>query len=195
MVKTCTRCKESRPLEQFSVRQASPDGLAYVCRSCDRINKRTRYLNNPSPAIARATKWRLANPERRKEIRQASQKRRYEAGRATRDAARVERADISRFRNRVRKLADQGWAKAKCLGVTRERVQYLNVIQRCGWMCYLCYEAVDEASIGFDHIVPMSRGGAHVESNIAVAHRSCNIRKSAKLIGEFREWQRKRKAA
>lgn len=33
-----------------------------------------------------------------------------------------------------------------------------------------------------DHKVPLSRGGAHVESNCALAHRICNIRKGSDLL-------------
>ncbi|MFB4265301.1 HNH endonuclease [Nonomuraea sp. GTA35] len=37
-----------------------------------------------------------------------------------------------------------------------------------------------------DHVVPLSRGGAHSEENILPACDTCNVRKSDRLIVEWR---------
>lgn len=67
--------------------------------------------------------------------------------------------------------------------------------RKCG-VCYLCggdcdfsdYETRENGVFvagnnypSIDHIVPLSRGGAHTWSNVELAHRICNTRKGAKV--------------
>lgn len=50
-------------------------------------------------------------------------------------------------------------------------------------VCAICLVPFgDGARIELDHIVPVSRGGADIASNVAPAHRLCNARKHAKLL-------------
>lgn len=65
-----------------------------------------------------------------------------------------------------------------------ERVVLADIAARDGWTCHLCHEAVDPAltypspqSASQDHVVPLSRGGAHDPENVKLAHLSCNVRK------------------
>lgn len=63
------------------------------------------------------------------------------------------------------------------------------VMKRDGGVCKLCGKPVDTADrrgngAGYnyptiDHIVPLSRGGGHVMSNVQLAHMICNSRKGA----------------
>ena len=71
---------------------------------------------------------------------------------------------------------------------TAEPVIPADVFARDGWTCGLCGEPVDAdlpyphpMSKSLDHVLPLSRGGAHVESNVQLAHLSCNIRKGARV--------------
>lgn len=42
----CSTCREYFPMtnQYFSVRSASPDGLAYSCKECERVTSRKSYL-------------------------------------------------------------------------------------------------------------------------------------------------------
>ncbi|WP_159107502.1 HNH endonuclease [Streptomyces rubrogriseus] len=60
----------------------------------------------------------------------------------------------------------------------------LDIHVRDGWTCQLCHEPIDRAiawphpkSPSIDHIVPLSRGGAHALSNVQSAHLGCNSSK------------------
>lgn len=59
-----------------------------------------------------------------------------------------------------------------------------DVIERDGTDCSLCGEVVDMSvawpdplSKSIDHVVPLSKGGAHELSNCRLAHLGCNVRK------------------
>lgn len=61
-----------------------------------------------------------------------------------------------------------------------------DVFERDGWVCGLCSEPVDRGvsypdplSASLDHVVPLSRGGAHSFENVQLAHLVCNVRKGA----------------
>jgi len=67
-----------------------------------------------------------------------------------------------------------------------ERLFRSEIADRDGWRCHLCRRPVnrrrhypDPLSASLDHLVPLSAGGEHVESNVALAHLRCNIRRSA----------------
>ena len=51
--------------------------------------------------------------------------------------------------------------------------------------CYLCGEMVPLGSRHVDHISPLSRGGEHRPSNLAVACATCNLKKNDKLPEEM----------
>jgi len=51
-MKTCTVCKQSKPLDSFYRRESSPDGKATQCKDCDNEKRK---------------KWRKDNPERNQE--------------------------------------------------------------------------------------------------------------------------------
>lgn len=51
-------------------------------------------------------------------------------------------------------------------------------------VCFYCDTGCDE---GFhvDHFIPLSKGGAHVLTNLRIACASCNLKKNAKMPDEF----------
>ncbi len=58
-----------------------------------------------------------------------------------------------------------------------------RLLARQSGICFLCEEPIDAVlqrdSIEIDHIVPVASGGKDEENNFALAHESCNRRKSA----------------
>lgn len=60
-------------------------------------------------------------------------------------------------------------------------VDYAAVAARSAGVCGICGLVIEAGtSIHFDHIIPISRGGAHASENLQVAHARCNLRKGAK---------------
>lgn len=77
-------------------------------------------------------------------------------------------------------------ARAEKWGVPWEPIDRAAVFARDGWKCHLCGELVDRLALfpdpdspSLDHVVPMSRGGGHLWSNVATSHLGCNVRKGA----------------
>lgn len=90
-----------------------------------------------------------------------------------------------RIRRRVsaRRRATDANAKrrARRLGCkVIEDVRVDEVRNRDAETCYLCGEWVSVHEQSLDHVIPLSRGGAHAYSNIKLAHKVCNSRKGVK---------------
>lgn len=74
---------------------------------------------------------------------------------------------------------------------TGEPVILADIAERDRWRCQLCKRAVsrkrrwpDPLSPSMDHIVPLTRGGAHDPSNVQLAHLRCNVSKGNRGGGE-----------
>lgn len=51
--------------------------------------------------------------------------------------------------------------------------------------CYLCGHELS-GDIHMDHVVPLSRGGAHSADNLRPTHAGCNLRKNDRLLSELK---------
>ncbi|MGW0780327.1 HNH endonuclease [Streptomyces sp. NPDC002913] len=74
-----------------------------------------------------------------------------------------------------------------------------DVHARDCWTCRLCWLPIepdtawpDPMSPSIDHVIPLSRGGAHSMANVQSAHLGCNSSKGDKLISEVIERLRSR---
>lgn len=60
-----------------------------------------------------------------------------------------------------------------------------EIYERDAWRCHLCKKKVDrrlrypnQRSASLDHLVPLADGGTHDPANLALAHLTCNQRRS-----------------
>lgn len=75
--------------------------------------------------------------------------------------------------------------------IRQSTIEYFSreqVFDRDEWTCHICAEAISPElkyphpmSASLDHVVPVSRGGAHTLENAAASHFRCNIRKSDRM--------------
>jgi predicted nucleic acid-binding Zn ribbon protein len=68
-----------------------------------------------------------------------------------------------------------------------------EIAERDGWRCHICHRKVkDRPYLGkpgdptIDHLVPLSAGGLHVRTNVALAHMLCNSRRNAAGTAQLR---------
>lgn len=116
------------------------------------------YAANPEAGKAKATAWAAANPERRREIRLASQRRRY-------------MLDPERKREVWRRRHAAIKRGVRVYGFTSEQVaERVAMWDGCCWVCSAPYEAID-------HVKPLAKGGPHMLANLRPICVACNTRK------------------
>ena len=62
---------------------------------------------------------------------------------------------------------------------------YHQAKEASGIRCYICGDLISTGEGQVDHIIPLSRGGPTVLSNLAIVHTRCNLRKKDKLPEEI----------
>lgn len=175
-MKKCSMCKETKPYDCFTHDYKRPDGYYIYCKDCRRSYERPRresaafklakkqydqkyYRRNQKKRNQQCAAWYASNPEHHKELREAwkaahpAQLREYDARRSA-------------------------WRK----GASTERVSYEAILERDGYHCHICGGDVLPDDVHFDHVIPLSKGGAHSEDNIRVSHSTCNLRKWTKIL-------------
>lgn len=90
-----------------------------------------------------------------------------------------------------RKCANRHWgnlrarqARSPLLEAYADR----EIFERDNWVCHLCgllidpsVSRMDPAGATIDHVLPIARGGVDSPENVKAAHRSCNLKKGAKI--------------
>jgi hypothetical protein len=76
--------------------------------------------------------------------------------------------------------------KALKLGSQVGRVNLRAILAEFGRVCHICGGNIGiDGDLHFDHVIPLSRGGAHAQENIRPAHKLCNLRKGTRLMSEL----------
>jgi 5-methylcytosine-specific restriction endonuclease McrA len=146
----------------------------------------------PEPRVARARpsgQGRLRNcahcgntyrPKRSRQKTFCSVECRNDAMRATKVSRRVNYNSPSRVSGKNPRR------RARKYGVEYQPVSKRTVFERDNWTCGICSKPIDQAlsyphqlSASLDHVVPLSRGGAHTYSNVRAAHLICNSLRGA----------------
>lgn len=78
--------------------------------------------------------------------------------------------------------------KAASTGVP---VRFGEIAERDEWVCGICDKPVDPKTLypdpmspSLDHVIPLTKGGAHDPSNVQLAHLVCNTAKGDRLDDE-----------
>lgn len=79
--------------------------------------------------------------------------------------------------------------RAKFYGVDYEPVKIMGIFAKHKWTCQICGCPTPESQRGtkcdnapeIDHIIPLSRGGSHTESNLQNTCRKCNREKGSTI--------------
>jgi len=159
----------------------------YVAANLEEVRAKQRIYaeTHREEDKASSAAYRAANPEKCRISKAAS----YQANRKKRLASVREY-----YRNHVGESA--AWAakrralKAGALvGATiAQRAEIKAIYKRAKEdpkvRCYLCGDLIKMGERQVDHIMPLSKGGTHRPSNLAVACASCNLKKHDKLPEE-----------
>jgi 5-methylcytosine-specific restriction endonuclease McrA len=72
------------------------------------------------------------------------------------------------------------------------KIDKLFVFELSDWICVLCHTKIDNSlripnpdAVTLEHLIPLSRGGKHIDTNVGPAHAHCNFEKSNLLMEEY----------
>jgi len=121
------------------------------------------YVANADLIKARSAAYRAANPEHSRDVTQAWQ-----------DAHPERMLEISRQQH--------GRRRARKHGAVVTKADYRAILAEFGMVCHICgLDILTRTDLHFDHVIPLSKGGAHSPANIRPSHASCNMRKGARI--------------
>jgi len=167
-MKTCSRCKVEKPLDEFSPDKRISSGLQSKCKKCFAEIVKIKRLENPeahrqsvklstqkhyAKKIARNNSYRKEHPEK---VRQWKKKDREE--------------------NKARILSDNAMRRSLIKGENTSEIKQLYALRDF----YKAMSLGDDFHV--DHIVPLSKNGLHVFENLRVIPAIDNLRKGASLV-------------
>lgn len=169
ITKTCTRCAQALAISKFSPVARGLHGVRSWCKSCSAAYRREHYLEVRDREILVATLYQQNHRQHARAWSKASRSRTIETRRNYRH----------RNREKVR-----GWnmrySARKRGASTDEIVDYATIYQRDKGICHICHNPAPKSRLHFDHVIPVSKGGAHTMGNIKVSHARCNLKKGSK---------------
>ena len=157
------RLSEQRAAKYAANREAvSAKHQAYRLAHLDqeRQFKRAYYLANREQILAKSTAYAKTRPAEK--LAAAVQKWR--------------KANPAEFREQCRRR------RASKMGAYVTKADYAGVLAEFGMVCHLCGDDIASmADLDFDHVIPLSKGGAHATANIRPSHSHYNRSKGASL--------------
>lgn len=185
--KACKECGRLKPLTEFHRCPTVKDGRKARCAECVNAASRKWRIENPDKQAAATLAWRERNGDRVAKVKAEWTRNNADKVRAGRVRnADSRRAALARWKaqNRDRVREYQRRRRASATSEAERLLDTESLWSECGGRCGICRQSIDRslawpdpASASIDHIVPLSKGGAHVQENVQWAHLLCNLRK------------------
>lgn len=153
---------------------------AYYQRNKDRLLVAFREWKERNREVHRASaaKWQAENPEKSHALKMAYKKRHPE---------RVQEANKRKTVNALASHAARQRVRNK--SVARPDSAVLEVYRLAAGvgilLCHWCGCETSKGNRHVDHIMPLSAGGGHLASNLAIACKPCNLKKGRMLPQHF----------
>jgi 5-methylcytosine-specific restriction endonuclease McrA len=173
--KLCSSCKKYVPLEEFSSRSVSPDGLAYSCKTCERATAKKSYNGKKQKKKAKE------RYEENKEVYNERAKQRYIENK---DEILAKQADWRKTKKGQKVMNEAGARRRERISAqtpggrdyTRQEIIDKDTVNGV-CICQICGKPIlnMEAELQIDHIVPIAAEGSDTKDNVRCAHKTCNI--------------------
>lgn len=190
-LKTCYLCRKQLERSEFFADRSRVDGLRPDCKECKRGKDRQWAAANRDKKRARQRRYVAANREKRLAANRAWAKENQDLVLDLQAKWRANNRDYYAewcARNPGKRQEYVRIRRAREVSAAVGAVDLAALWDASAGLCGICREALDPnrkhpdpLSRSVDHIVPLSRGGTHEQSNLQWAHLVCNIRKGAKL--------------
>jgi hypothetical protein len=171
--KRCYKCKRTLRRKTFSRSSNTKDGLSRCCVECSSSIAAGVFSN-------RRNRWAIESPYQNTELKTCA-----ECGlRLSRKmfSTNPSSADGLKFHCKACVASLSSSRRALKLGQHVEEVDRSVVFYASDGLCHLCGLPCDPTDWHLDHIIPLSKGGAHSFRNTAPAHPSCNVAKGARDV-------------
>ena len=204
MEKECSKCGVVKPLDEYSKDVRAKDGRFGACKECEKIRRAKWESENAERVKAVRHQYNLNNKDEIAAYNQKhykenheyhiQRKRRYNKEARDKILPKKQKYYIDNREQeliRGKRWAQENPEKACQKTMRREalkrknavgKVDYTEILKRDGYNCHICGGEVAKDDVHFDHIIPLSKGGAHSMDNIAVSHSRCNIVKGNKVV-------------
>lgn len=178
--KMCSKCKLSKPLEDFHRDARRADGRQTECKACRTVYSAAYRSANASHMREMTKVWASTHSARVREVRAAYRAAHSHAYRewATSHPLSVRQAQrrwAEANPQKVRELRHRRRVRLR-LGFV-EKVDTTELYERDGGRCGICGYKVELEAVSIDHIIPIAAGGAHSYSNTRITHLACNLKR------------------
>jgi 5-methylcytosine-specific restriction endonuclease McrA len=198
MVKQCSKCKESKSLDQFNKSKNGKYGVSNYCKECtskyhkeyytnnkDRLSKHRKeyYTNNKD----RLTKYKkeYANNNKDKIAKYQKEYANNNKDRLTKYRKEYLKTERGKLLNKL-KVQNRRYRKKYNTNtgdrLTKAQIEYLTEVYT---HCAYCYTELTSDNTHIDHIHPLSKDGSHSIDNVTLACKDCNRKKNAKTLDQW----------
>lgn len=175
MPKTCYKCLESRPPEEFYRDKRARDGLKSECKVCFIAMSMAYARRNKDKANATNRRWRKANPEKFRDSLRRSQRKHREQRRE--DTLAWERKNPERHKEIMRAGRRNYKARKRAAEGSHSADDIKALWDAQSGLCAICSVHLDETGYHADHVVALARGGTNWPDNLQLLCPTCNCSK------------------
>ena len=171
--KSCTKCKQEKPVNEFGVHKSRKDGLRSVCKVCNTEQAILYAKKNVKKVVEYQTEYRKKNRIKiNEQIKQTKEQNKdyYERIRKLWKQNNKEKLVVYNQNRKVRKRNLSGKISPS---ISRKLSRLQN--DRCA----NCTKKLN-GQYHLDHIFPLSLGGAHDDNNLQLLCPKCNLTKYTK---------------
>jgi 5-methylcytosine-specific restriction endonuclease McrA len=182
-MKTCSKCKISKQLDQFSKLEKAFDGLQQRCKQCCNEYSKTRYEIKKTEILAKCAEYyknkdsKAAYIARRQYYEEYYQKNKERINKRNTDYAKNNREVRRGIKSRYRSQLIRGMSRLDRKKSTLHRKIIKNKA------CFYCKSYTKQ--MHDDHYYPLAKGGTDHWFNIVRACQVCNQKKNARLASSF----------
>lgn len=169
------------------------------CIECSREVSRNKYRADPDKKHRQDREYRERNLDR---VREADRNRKRDPIKTKESHDKWMANNPGRAREHIKKWESENPDKvmdnsrlkrARRRNAIIEKFSAAEIYERDRWICQFCYKRVDKKlkwpspmSPSLDHIIPLSKGGAHERLNAQLAHLGCNMHAGTGGIKQMR---------
>lgn len=164
------------------------------CKTCQKARSRAWYEKNKELCLKRASEWYENNKSEIKIKQKKYAQKNPDIVNACTARWSAKNKDKVYAKNKIWKQANKDLVNAhtqnyrsrkKFKGGVLSRGIRKSLMHLQNGLCIVCKVDLTETSIHLDHIVPLSKGGLNIDSNIQLLCSSCNCKKGSKDPVEF----------